>query len=57
VTSLRYSAEDNVATWKALPQLEGVNLVALAKPDATVLATHPKLKTKAGDSFVAFALP
>ncbi|CAN5850159.1 hypothetical protein BH11MYX3_BH11MYX3_03070 [soil metagenome] len=48
VTSLRYSPEDNLATWKALPQLEGVNLVAAAKPDATVLATHPRLKTKAG---------
>ncbi len=48
VTALRYSAEDNLATWKALPQLEGVNLVAAAKPDATVLATHPRLKTKAG---------
>ena len=48
VTSLRYSATDNLAAWKALPQLEGVNLVAGAKPDATVLATHPELKTKSG---------
>ncbi len=48
VTSLRYSAPDNLAVWKALPQLEGVNLVASAKPDATVLATHPRLKTKGG---------
>jgi hypothetical protein len=48
VTSLRYSAVDNVAAWKALPQLEGVNLIAGAKSDATVLATHPKLKTKNG---------
>ncbi|HEU0029751.1 MAG TPA: glutamine amidotransferase [Kofleriaceae bacterium] len=48
VTSLRYSAADNALVWKALPQLEGVNLVAGAKPDATVLATHPKLKTKSG---------
>jgi uncharacterized membrane protein len=48
VTSLRYSATDNVAAWKALPQLEGVNLIAGAKSDATVLATHPKLKTKNG---------
>ncbi|MBL0217460.1 MAG: hypothetical protein IPQ07_26750 [Myxococcales bacterium] len=48
VTSLRYSPDDNLATWKALPQLEGVNLVASAKPDATVLATHPRLKTKGG---------
>jgi uncharacterized membrane protein len=48
VTSLRYSATDNVAAWKALPQLEGVNLIAGAKSDATVLATHPRLKTKNG---------
>ncbi len=48
VTSLRYSATDNMAAWKALPQLEGVNLVKEAKTDATVLATHPKLKTKSG---------
>jgi uncharacterized membrane protein len=48
VTSLRYSATDNLATWKSLPPLEGVNLVAGAKSDATVLATHPRLKTKQG---------
>ncbi|MGE5182335.1 MAG: glutamine amidotransferase [Acidobacteriota bacterium] len=48
VTSLRYAADDNRNTWKQLPPLEGVNLVAGAKPDATVLAVHPKLKTKAG---------
>ncbi len=48
VTSLRYAAEDNLATWKSLPPLEGVNLVAGAKPDAVVLATHPRLKTKGG---------
>jgi len=48
VTSLRYSAADNVAAWKALPNLEGVNLIAGAKSDATVLATHPRLKTKSG---------
>lgn len=48
VTSLRYSAADNLAAWKALPQLEGVNLVKDAKSDATVLAVHPKLKTKSG---------
>ena len=48
VTSLRYSADDNLAAWKALPQLEGVNLVVGAKPDATVLATHPRVRTKTG---------
>jgi uncharacterized membrane protein len=48
VTSLRYSAPDNLNVWKALPALDGVNLIAGAKSDATVLATHPKLKTKNG---------
>src|SRR5262249_5792288 len=48
VTSLRYAAADNLATWSSLPQLEGVNLIAGAKPDATVLAYHPRLRTKAG---------
>ena len=31
-----------------MPPLEGVNLVAGPKPDATVLAVHPRLRTKAG---------
>ncbi len=48
ITSLRYSPSDNREVWRALPQLEGVNLVAEAKPDATVLATHPRLRTKSG---------
>ncbi len=48
VTALRYATADNVAAWKALPPLEGVNLVAGAKADATVLAVHPRLRTAAG---------
>ncbi|MEO8840532.1 MAG: glutamine amidotransferase [Kofleriaceae bacterium] len=48
VTSLRYSSSDNLAAWRTLPPLEGVNLIAGAKPDATVLAVHPRLKTKSG---------
>ncbi|MCA9677402.1 MAG: hypothetical protein KC464_20425, partial [Myxococcales bacterium] len=48
VTALRYATPDNVAAWKALPQLEGVNLVARARPGATVLATHPTLRGKDG---------
>ena len=48
ITALRYSPEDNAAAWRSLPSLEGVNLVARAKPDATVLATHPRLRTKDG---------
>lgn len=48
VTSLRFAAADNLAAWRTLPPLEGANLVATAKPDATVLATHPRLKTNNG---------
>jgi uncharacterized membrane protein len=48
VTSLRYEASDNVALWKALPELEGVNIIGDAKPGASVLATHPRLRTKSG---------
>ena len=48
VTSLRYLPDDNAKVWKQLPQLEGVNQIAAAKPDATVLAVHPRLRTKNG---------
>ncbi|MBK9035988.1 MAG: hypothetical protein IPL61_32860 [Myxococcales bacterium] len=48
VTALRYATADNVAAWKALPELEGVNRVLGAKPDATVLAVHPRLRTARG---------
>lgn len=48
VTSLRYQSQDNINAWRALPPLEGVNLVAGVKQDATVLATHPRLKLKNG---------
>jgi uncharacterized membrane protein len=48
VTALRYAPTDNLAAWKALPPLEGVNIVAGAKPDATVLAVHPRLRTRDG---------
>ncbi|MBZ0236358.1 MAG: glutamine amidotransferase, partial [Deltaproteobacteria bacterium] len=48
VTALRYAVGDNLAAWKALPTLEGANLVAGPKPDATVLAVHPRLKTSRG---------
>ncbi|HEY0192433.1 MAG TPA: glutamine amidotransferase [Kofleriaceae bacterium] len=48
VSSLRYLPDDNAKLWKQLPQLEGVNLIAGAKPDATVLAVHPRLRTRSG---------
>jgi uncharacterized membrane protein len=46
VTSLRYSAADNAQAWKQLPALEGVNLVAGARPGASVLAVHPQLSAR-----------
>jgi len=48
VSQLRFERADNEARWNALPPLEGLNLVAGAKPDATVLMVHPVLKTRAG---------
>ena len=48
VTALRYDPADNQAAWSALPELEGVNRVVGAKPDATVLAVHPRLRTARG---------
>lgn len=49
VTALRYAIPDNLAAWKALPELEGVNRVAGARSDATVLAVHPRLRTARGE--------
>jgi hypothetical protein len=49
VTALRYESNDNMAAWKDLPELEGVNLVAGAKKDAAVLAVHPRLRTRSGE--------
>ena len=48
VTALRYELRDNLAAWAKLPALEGVNLVVDARPDATVLAAHPRLRTGSG---------
>jgi uncharacterized membrane protein len=48
VTALRYVTGDNLQAWKGLPELDGVNLVVGAKPDATVLAVHPTLETGRG---------
>jgi uncharacterized membrane protein len=56
VTALRYAAADNLATWRALPPLEGVNLVAGARSDATVLATHPRLRTARGQPMPVIAV-
>lgn len=55
ITALRYERADNLATWQALPPLEGVNLVARARPDAVVLATHPRLRTASGEPMPVIA--
>jgi uncharacterized membrane protein len=49
ITALRYESNDNIAAWKDLPELEGVNLVGGAKKDAAVLAVHPRLQTRGGE--------
>lgn len=45
LTALRFSAADNLAAWKNLPPLEGVNLVPGAKSDATVFGGAPYAKS------------
>jgi uncharacterized membrane protein len=49
VTALRLDVKENAARWDALPPLEGLNLVARARPQATVLLAHPKLKDADGN--------
>lgn len=49
VTALRLDVKENAARWEALPQLEGLNLVARARPQATVLLSHPRLKDGDGN--------
>lgn len=56
LTALRFAANDNLAAWKSLPPLEGVNLVPGAKPDATVLAVHPRLKARDGKPMPVIAV-
>lgn len=48
VTQLRFDRRDNLARWSGLPELEGVNIVSGAKPNATVLMEHPTLRGKNG---------
>jgi hypothetical protein len=49
VTALRFEPGDNQAAWRALPALEGVNRIEGVRPDATVLAVHPTLRTRGGE--------
>lgn len=49
VTALRLDVRDNAGLWDSLPPLEGLNLVARARPQATVLLSHPKLRDDSGN--------
>lgn len=49
VTALRLDVRENAARWEAQPMLEGLNVVARARPQATVLLAHPKLKDETGN--------
>lgn len=49
VTALRLDVKENAQRWEALPPLEGLNLVARARPQATVLLSHPRLKDSDGN--------
>jgi uncharacterized membrane protein len=44
LTALKLDVQQNRARWAELPELDGVNLVARAKPGATVLGVHPTKK-------------
>jgi uncharacterized membrane protein len=41
VTALKLDVAQNRARWASLPELDGTNLVARARPGATVLGVHP----------------
>lgn len=49
VTALRLDVRENAGIWDSLPPLEGLNLVARARPQATVLLSHPKLRDDSGN--------
>ena len=44
LTALRLDVQQNRARWAELPELDGTNLVARARPGATVLGVHPTRK-------------
>lgn len=43
ITQLAFDPQSNVKIWNELPKMRGTNIVTGAKPEATVLATHPTL--------------
>lgn len=48
LTALKLDVAQNRARWAELPELEGANLIARAKPGATVLGVHPTRKDADG---------
>lgn len=46
ITQLAFDPQANRELWAKLPAQQGTNLVAGARPGATVLATHPKIKVR-----------
>ena len=48
ITALRYETAENRKRWAELPPLGGINFVQGARKDASVLATHPRIKTRDG---------
>ncbi len=48
IMQLRFDRHDNELRWGSLPDLEGLNLTAGARPNATVLAEHPSLRGRNG---------
>lgn len=50
ITQLAFDPASNARIWASLPEQRGTNLVLAAKPDATVLATHPRIKV--GDAMM-----
>lgn len=45
ITQLAFDPASNLKIWDQLPAMRGSNIVTGAKPGATVLATHPNLRT------------
>jgi hypothetical protein len=56
VTALRLDVEENAARWGRLPELGGTNLVTRARPGATVLGVHPRLRDADGKPLPVLAV-
>jgi hypothetical protein len=56
LTALRLDVEENAARWARLPELGGTNLVTRARPGATVLGVHPRLRDTDGKPLPVLAV-